>query len=115
MDNLLDVELSVPRSMPPHVLNDMRQPRVGIVYDPVYDAQLTIQHQLSHLRGLTLDRRNVLETALCVIKVVSDNSKALAQGNHNDGLAEFDSATPSAELLTWMLKGKLRLDCLNML
>ncbi|KAJ5474328.1 hypothetical protein N7475_003894 [Penicillium sp. IBT 31633x] len=104
VDNLLDVELSVPRSMPPHVLNDMRQPRVGIVYDPVYDAQLTIQHQLSHLRGLTLDRRNVLETALCVIKVVSDNSKALAQGNHNDGLAEFDSATPSAELLTWMLK-----------
>ncbi|KUM66511.1 hypothetical protein ACN42_g614 [Penicillium freii] len=96
--------LPVVRSIPSRNFNDPRGSKTGVVYDPVYDAQITIQHQLYHLPGLSLDRRSVLETALSVIKVLSDNSSALVQDSLNDHQEEVYSRSPSIEFLTWMLK-----------
>lgn len=105
--------LPVVRSVPSRHLNDPRGHKTGVVYDPVYDAQITIQHQLYHLPGLSLDRRSVLETALSVIKVLSDNSRALVQDSLNDHQEEVYSRSPSIEFLTWMLKGTSMFSCLN--
>ncbi|KAJ5213899.1 hypothetical protein N7449_001068 [Penicillium cf. viridicatum] len=102
--NSTDEVLPVVRSVPSRNLNDPRGPKTGVVYDPVYDAQTTIQHQLYHLPGLSLDRRSVLETALSVIKVLSDNSRALVQDSLNDHQEEVYPRSPSIEFLTWMLK-----------
>jgi hypothetical protein len=97
--------LPVVRSVPSRNLNDPRGPKTGVVYDPVYDAQMTIQYHLYHLPGLSLDRRSVLETALSVIKILSDNSRALVQDSLNNRQEEVYSRSPSIEFLTWMLKG----------
>lgn len=66
---------------------------------------MTIQHQLYHLPGLSLDRRSVLETALSVIKILSDNTRALVQESLNDHQEEVYPRSPSIEFLTWMVKG----------
>lgn len=107
--------LPVVRSIPSRNLNDPRGLKTGIVYDPVYDAQMTIQHQLYQLPGLSLDRRSVLETALSVIKILSDNSRALVQDSLNDHQEEVYFRSPSIEFLTWMLKGTPMFNCLNTL
>ncbi|KAJ5607736.1 hypothetical protein N7537_004355 [Penicillium hordei] len=96
--------LPVVRSVPSRNLNDPRGPKTGVVYDPVYDAQMTIQYHLYRLPGLSLDRRSVLETALSVIKILSDNSRALVQDSLNNRQEEVYSRSPSIEFLTWMLK-----------
>lgn len=103
--NSTDEVLPVVRSVPSRNLNDPRGSKTGVVYDPVYDAQMTIQHQLYRLPGLSLDRRSVLETALSVIKVLSDNSRALVQDSLSDHQEEIYPRSPSIEFLTWMLKG----------
>ncbi|KAJ5952952.1 uncharacterized protein N7479_011365 [Penicillium vulpinum] len=99
-----DEVLPVLRSNPGRNLNDPRGVKTGVLYDPVYDAQMTIQHQLCHLPGLTLDRRSVLETALSVIRILSDNSRSLVQDSLNDHQEAVTSRSPSVEFLTWMLK-----------
>ncbi|KAJ5229151.1 hypothetical protein N7489_009859 [Penicillium chrysogenum] len=101
--NSTDAVLPVLRSVPSRNFNDLRGHKTGVLYDPVYDAQITIQHQLCHLPGLTLDRRSVLETALSVIRVLSDNSRALVQDSINHQV-EVHPRGPSIEFLTWMLK-----------
>ncbi|KAJ6124374.1 hypothetical protein N7471_011691 [Penicillium samsonianum] len=102
--NSTDEVLPVLRSVPSRNFNDPRGFKTGVLYDPVYDAQMTIQHQLYHLPGLTIDRRSVLETALSVIRILADNSRALVQDNLNDHQEEVSSRSPSIEFLTWMLK-----------
>lgn len=103
--NSTDEVLPVVRSVPSRNFNDSRGLKTGIVYDPVCDAQMTIQHQLYHLPGLSLDRRSVLETALSVIKILSDNTRALVQESLNDHQEEVYPRSPSIEFLTWMVKG----------
>ncbi|CAG8890453.1 unnamed protein product [Penicillium egyptiacum] len=111
--NSTDAVLPLVRSVPSRNFNDLRGPKTGVLYDPVHDAQMTIQHQLCHLPGLTLDRRSVLETALSIIRVVSDNSRVLAQDSLNDHQEVVSSRSPSIEFLTWMLKGIPMLTYLN--
>lgn len=72
---------------------------------PLYDAQFTIQHQLKRLQGLTLDRRQVLESALCVPRQLLGDFGDSAQPNGTSYQIEEQSRVPSAELLAWMLKG----------
>ena len=112
--NSTDAVLPVLRSVPSRNFNELRGPKTGVLYDPVYDAQITIQHQLCHLPGLTLDRRSVLETALSVIRVLSDNSRALVQDGINHQV-EVHPRSPSIEFLTWMLKGTPTFNYLNAL
>jgi hypothetical protein len=107
--------IPVLRSNPSGNFNDLRVFKTGVIYDPVYDAQMTIQHQLCNLPGLTLDRRSVLETALSVIRILSENSRSLVQDSLNDHQEEVSSRSLSIEFLTWMLKGTLMLNCFNML
>lgn len=76
-----------------------------ILYDPVHDAQLTIQHQLRHLPGLAYDRRSVLETALSVISVLSDNSRIITQDTQSGHVGAGSPRVPPTEFLAWMLKG----------
>jgi hypothetical protein len=85
--------------------NHIWEPKTRILYDPVHDAQSTIQRQLRYLPGLTLDRRSVLETALSVIHLLSDNPRALVQENKPNHQGTGSSRIPPAEFLTWMLKG----------
>lgn len=113
--NSTDEVLPVLRSVPSRNFNDPRGSKTGVLYDPVYDAQMTIQHQLYHLPGLTIDRRSVLETALSVIRILADNSRALVQDNLNDHQEEVSSRSPSIEFLTWMLKGTPIFNYLNTL
>ncbi|KAJ5824879.1 hypothetical protein N7447_007219 [Penicillium robsamsonii] len=96
--------LPVLRSNPAHDFTDLRGVNAGGLYDPVYDAQMTIRHQLYHMPGLTLDRRSVLETALSVIRILSDNSRSLVEDSLNDRQEEVSSRSLSVEFLTWMLK-----------
>ncbi|KAJ5372921.1 hypothetical protein N7517_004927 [Penicillium concentricum] len=99
-----DEILPILRSNPARNFPDLGGVKTGVIYDPVYDAQMTIQHQLCHLPGLTLDRRSVLETALSVIRILSDNSRSLVQDSVNDRQEEISSRSLSVEFLTWMLK-----------
>ncbi|OJJ35383.1 hypothetical protein ASPWEDRAFT_109908 [Aspergillus wentii DTO 134E9] len=71
---------------------------------PLYDAQFTIQHQLKRLQGLTLDRRQVLESALCVPRQLLDDFGDSAHPNGTSYQIEEQPRVPSAELLAWMLK-----------
>ena len=97
--------LPVSRIKSHHGSNDIREPKTRILYNPVHDAQSTIQRQLRHLPGLTLDRRSVLETALSVINLLSDNPRALVQESKSSHQGTVSGQIPSAEFLTWMLKG----------
>lgn len=83
----------------------VRGTKTRILYDPVYDAQSTIQRQLRHLPGLTLDRRSVLETALSVMNLLSDNSRAIVHESQSGNQAAGSALVPSTEFLAWMLKG----------
>ncbi|KAJ5754185.1 uncharacterized protein N7511_008338 [Penicillium nucicola] len=83
---------------------EIHSPVAGVTYDPIHDAQLTIQRQLRHLQNLTLDRRRVLESALNVIGLLSGNSRDLVQGTQSIANVESTSKYPSLEFLTWMLK-----------
>ncbi|KAJ5447348.1 hypothetical protein N7445_002169 [Penicillium cf. griseofulvum] len=102
--NSTDEVLPVLRSNPSRNFNDLRVFKTGALYDPVYDAQITIQHQLCNLPGLTLDRRSVLETALSVIRILSDNSRSLIQDSLDDHQENVSTRSLSIEFLTWMLK-----------
>jgi hypothetical protein len=86
---------------------EIQWPVTGITYDPIHDAQITIERQLRHLQNLTLDRRRVLESALNVIGLLSGNSRDLVHGSHGSASAEISSKYPSVEFLSWMLKGIL--------
>ncbi|KAJ5787595.1 hypothetical protein N7457_002585 [Penicillium paradoxum] len=85
-------------------ISNTRGLQTRTLYDPVHDAQLTIQHQLWLLPGLTLDRRAVLETALSTMRTMADTSRSLVQSHHSDQQEGEYSRIPSAETLTWMLK-----------
>lgn len=96
--------LPLSQAMPyygPHTIRC--QPR--ILYDPVHDAQLTIQRQLRHLPGLAYDRRSVLETALSVISVLSDNTRTIGQDTQSGHVGAGSPRVPPTEFLVWMLKG----------
>ncbi|OQE41980.1 hypothetical protein PENCOP_c004G03194 [Penicillium coprophilum] len=101
--NSTDEVIPILRSNPSRNF-DLRGAKTGVLSDPVYDAQMTIQHQLCNLPGLTLDRRSVLETALSIIKILSDNSRSLVQDSLNDHQEQVSSRSLSVEFLTWMLK-----------
>ncbi|KAJ6046277.1 hypothetical protein N7444_007531 [Penicillium canescens] len=83
-------ELMPEHFIPSHDLGDSYEPWAIMSYDPAYDAQVTVQHQLQHLQGLTGDRRRVLESALSVIGVLSDDSRGLVEGKQfNEQLGEL--------------------------
>ncbi|CAG7954653.1 unnamed protein product [Penicillium salamii] len=103
-------ELVTPNEMVPFVpISQAKyQPNVlmaptQILYDPVYDAQSTIQRQLRQLPGLTLDRRSVLETALSVMNLLSDNTRII-QETQSGNLGAGSPRIPPTEFLAWMLK-----------
>jgi hypothetical protein len=99
--------LPVARSISYADIEEIQGPVTRIIYDPIYDAQLTIQQQLRHLQNLTLDRRRVLELALNSIGLLSSNSRDLIQGSYGSANVETSLKYPSIEFLTWMLKGIL--------
>jgi hypothetical protein len=118
-DEIFEAELTAsetysPMEMPPIARSiscpeteEIQSPATGNTYDPIHDAQLTIQRQLRNLQNLTLDRRRVLESALSVIGLLSGNSRDLVQGSQASTSSETSSKYPSIEFLTWMLKGIL--------
>ena len=84
-----------------------REPRGWISLVPLTDAQISgTLYQFDYVPGLTLDRREALESALRVASHVSGtvdsagqvSSMAIATG---DGLPKI----PGAEFLSWMLRG----------
>ncbi|CAG7932123.1 unnamed protein product [Penicillium olsonii] len=84
--------------------NELIASKAHILYDPVYDAQSTIQRQLRQLPGLTLDRRGVLETALSVMNLLSDNSRFIVQDSQGGNQGAGSPRIPPTEFLVWMLK-----------
>ncbi|KAK9853693.1 uncharacterized protein MYU51_005071 [Penicillium brevicompactum] len=88
--------------------DDSLTPNARILYDPIYDAQSTILRQLRQLPGLTFDRRNVLETALSVMNVLSNDPSAFAQEAQSGIPGAGSPRIPPIEFLTWMLKGTLK-------
>lgn len=69
---------------------------------PLHEAQVIIRHELE---GLTVDKRQILESALRIANQLSKSSVDPAQGGNNNNLSEEEPRVPSTELLTWMLKG----------
>jgi hypothetical protein len=105
ISNNTSTEVMPECSIPSHYLDDFFKPGTRLSYDPAYDAQMTVQHQLQHLQGLTMDRRMVLESALSVIEILSHNSRELIEGNQRIEQGGVLSRIPSTEFLAWMLKG----------
>lgn len=105
ISNDTSAEVMPKTSISSHDPDDFYKSGARMSYDLAYDAQMTVQHQLQHLQGLTMDRRRVLESALSVIGILFDNSRELVEGNQSKEPGGVLSRIPSTELLTWMLKG----------
>ncbi|KAE8153999.1 hypothetical protein BDV25DRAFT_148449 [Aspergillus avenaceus] len=69
---------------------------------PLTDAQMMSTHQLDRLHGLAWNRRQALESALCIAGRVTENMCGTVP--NTDIFDNEHSRIPSAELLTWMLK-----------
>lgn len=82
------------------------EPQGWISLVPLTDAQISgTLYQFDCVPGLTLDRREALESALRVASHVSDSVDSAGQGATMCPTRDEMRKIPSAEFLSWMLRG----------
>ncbi|KAJ5205456.1 hypothetical protein N7472_001904 [Penicillium cf. griseofulvum] len=70
----------------------------------LHDAHATIQYNLDHLKWLTIDRRQILESGLSLASQLSDSFEDPIHVSSDITVNEELMNPPSVELLAWMLK-----------
>ncbi|OQE05093.1 hypothetical protein PENVUL_c027G02482 [Penicillium vulpinum] len=70
----------------------------------LHDAHATIQSHLEHMKWLPKNRRQILESGLRLASQLSESSEDPRDVDSDSTVNEEPTRSPSAELLSWMLK-----------